>query len=77
MEPLLTCRSVGVQVTKYPQRNGIAGKDLLRLAHPKAADLGKRKREEEVDSMNLVLHYAVNPETEVRYLSLPSLNTAL
>ena len=54
-----------LQVTKYPQRNGVAGRDLLRLAHPKAADLGKRKREEDVDAMNLVLHYATHPTDEV------------
>ena len=55
-----------MQLTKYPQRNGVAGRDLLRLSHPKAADLGKRKREEDVDAMNLVLHYATHPADEVR-----------
>ena len=57
---------VRLQVTKYPQRNGVAVRDLLRLSHPKAADLGKRKREEDVDAMNLVLHYATHPADEVR-----------
>ena len=50
----------------------MAGRDLLRLAHPKAADLGKRKREEDVEAMNMVLHFVTHPADEVRIPS-PSL----
>ena len=53
------------QVTKYKTRNGISSRDLLRLAHPKFSELRKRKREEEVDDMQLVLKFATHMDDEV------------
>lgn len=57
-----------MQVTKYPQRHGISARDLLRLAHPRAGDLAKRNRAEQVQDMSLVLKYTTHPSEEV---SLP------
>ena len=62
--------SSAVQVTKYKTRNGISSRDLLRLAHPKPSDLGKRKREAEADDMQLVLHFAAHMDEEVSLITI-------
>ena len=54
-----------MQVTKYPQRNGISARDLLRLSHPQASILGKRQREADVPDMALALRYAAHPDIQV------------
>ena len=60
------CQTYPAQVTKYKSRYGISSRDLLRLAHPKTSELGKRGRdEEEVDDMQLALKFAAHMEEEV------------
>ena len=58
--------TIPAQVTKYKSRYGISSRDLLRLAHPKTSELGKRGRDkEEVDDMQLALKFAAHMEEEV------------
>ena len=64
-------------MTKYKTRNGISSKDLLRLSHPKPSDLGKRKREAEVDDMQLVLHFAAHMDEEVSHILKHSISVRM
>ena len=56
-----------LQLTKYVQRNGWSGRDLLRLSHPDASALKKRKRENDEDDMRRVFAFAVKPAEEVSH----------
>ena len=60
---------LSLQVTKYKTRNGISSRDLLRLSHPKPSVLGKRKRDAEVNDMQLVLHFAAHMDEKVSHIT--------